>query len=164
MMPCHAIEVLGLLRHKPTEMFNRFLETGRIDDSMADSSTLLLFKKGDEAMLKNYRPISLLSTIYKLLTKTITKRIEKAITEEQDVTQAGFRAGFSTNDHILTLCELIEKCREHQVPLILCFVDFEKAFDTVEMNALWNALQEQGIHGRLIRLLRNIYSVAKSEI
>jgi len=147
-----------------TEMFNDFLRTGTIDDNLADSSTLLLFKKGDPAMLKNYRPISLLATIYKLLTKTITRRIEKTINEEQDVTQAGFRAGFSTLDHILTLCELIERSREHQVPLFICFVDFEKAFDSVEMNALWNALQEQGIPGRLIRLLRNIYSKAKSEV
>ena len=54
-----------------TEMFNDFLRTGTIDDNLADSSTLLLFKKGDPAMLKNYRPISLLATIDNLLTKII---------------------------------------------------------------------------------------------
>ena len=84
--------------------------------------------------------------------------------QEQDVTQAGFRAGFSTIDHMLCLCELIERCKEYQKPLFLCFVDFEKAFDSVEMNALWNALQCQGVHPKLIRLLRSIYLQAKSEI
>jgi hypothetical protein len=146
-----------------TRMFNRFLETGSIDDHLADSSTLLLHKKGDPALLKNYRPISLLPSIGKLLTKTILNRIQKTIDQEQDEAQAGFRQDYSTVDHILTICELIERCQEYRKPLYICFVDFEKAFDSVEMNALWTALQQQGIHPRIIRLLRSIYLQGRSE-
>jgi Reverse transcriptase (RNA-dependent DNA polymerase) len=114
-------------------------------------------------LLKNYRPISLISVIAKLFTRTISNRIETTIEREQGREQAGFRAGFSTTEHILSLCELIERSKEYRMPLYICFVDFEKAFDSVEMNALWNSLQRQGVHPKLIRLLRSFYLQAKNE-
>uniref|UniRef100_A0A914VP49 Reverse transcriptase domain-containing protein n=1 Tax=Plectus sambesii TaxID=2011161 RepID=A0A914VP49_9BILA len=46
----------------------------------------------------------------------------------------------------------------------MLFIDFEKAFDSVEANAVWSAIQEQGIHAMLINLLRNIYTDAASEV
>jgi hypothetical protein len=146
-----------------TEMFNRYLETGKIDDNLADSSTLLLFKKGDSTLIRNYRPISLLSVLAKLLTKTMLNRIERTMDWEQGEEQAGFRRDRSTTECMLTLCELIEKSHEYNEPLFLCFIDFEKAFDSVEMNGLWSALQEQGVHCRIIQLFRSIYENAKSE-
>jgi hypothetical protein len=147
-----------------TDMLNRYLVEERIDDHLADTSTLLLYKKGDDSLLKNYRPISLLSAIAKLFTRTICNRIKTTMEGEQGEEQAGFRAGFSTIEHIATICELIERCKEFHIPLYLCFVDFEKAFDSVELNALWRSMQSQGVHPQLIRLLQNIYSQAKNII
>uniref|UniRef100_A0A914UYW4 Reverse transcriptase domain-containing protein n=1 Tax=Plectus sambesii TaxID=2011161 RepID=A0A914UYW4_9BILA len=46
----------------------------------------------------------------------------------------------------------------------MLFIDFEKAFDSVEANAIWSAKQEQGVHAELINLLRNIYTDAASEV
>jgi len=147
-----------------TGMLNRYLEEGRIDNNLANSSTLLLPKKGDLTLLSNYRPISLLSSIAKLFTRTLCNRIKATMEHEQGEEQAGFRAGFSTIEHIATLCELIERCREFRVPLYICFVDFEKAFDSVELNALWRSMQCQGVHPQLIRLLQSIYTQAKNVV
>ena len=49
-------------------------------------------------------------------------------------------------------------------PVYIAFVDYEKAFDTVEMNALWNALQEQGVNSKLIAVLRLFYANARSVV
>uniref|UniRef100_A0A914WQ23 Reverse transcriptase domain-containing protein n=1 Tax=Plectus sambesii TaxID=2011161 RepID=A0A914WQ23_9BILA len=94
-----------------TQLFNTCLTRQATPKLMADSSTILLFKKGDPLKLKNYRPISLLSVIYKLLTKDINNRIEHILDESQPPEQAGFRRHFSTMDHLHSLNELIEKGR-----------------------------------------------------
>jgi len=160
MMNASADRLLPLL----TGMLNRYLNDGYIDDELVDSATILLFKKGDPSLLKNYRPISLLSSISKLFTRTICTRIEQTMEREQGDEQAGFRAGFSTTEHIMTLCELIERTKEYPSSLYICFVDFEKAFDSVERNSMWKALESQGVHPKINRLLQNIYLQQRNTI
>ena len=115
---------------------------------------ILLFKKGDKLSLKNYRPISLLYCIYKLFTKIITIRLTEILDFNQPREQVGFRKDFSTIDHLQVLNQLIEKTNEFNIPLVLLFIDYEKAFDTIEINALLSALNEQGIPGKYIKFLQ----------
>ncbi|KAK0424256.1 hypothetical protein QR680_008579 [Steinernema hermaphroditum] len=147
-----------------TKLFNMCLRTCSIPQKMADSSTILLHKKGDPLELKNYRPISLLSAIYKLLTKVLTKRIERILDAAQPVEQAGFRKNFSTIDHLQAINQLVERSREYRLPLFIVFVDYEKAFDTVELNAVWSAVQQQGVPGQITKLLQKIYQEATSPV
>ena len=100
------------------------------------------FKNGNKKDLKNYRPICLLSNIYKVLTKIPTKRLKKTLDQTRE--QAGFRSGYSTTDHIHVVNQLKEKCREYNIPLCIAFVDYEKAFDSVQTQAVLTSLQEQG--------------------
>ncbi|XP_030850228.1 uncharacterized protein LOC590229 [Strongylocentrotus purpuratus] len=113
---------------------------------------------GHKRDLKNYRPISLLSNLYKLYTKIITNRLEKILGNNHPREQAGFRRGFSTMDHIHTINQLKEKCQEFNIPLCVALVDYEKAFDSVETYALLKALQDQGINKVYIEILKDIYS------
>ncbi|XGW34855.1 hypothetical protein V3C99_018696 [Haemonchus contortus] len=71
--------------------------------------------------------------------------------------QAGFRRGFSTIDHIHTVTRLIEVSREYKMPLFLTFIDLKKAFDTVETEAVIEALANQGVPTQYIRMLRELY-------
>ena len=80
---------------------------------------ILLHKKGDQKNISNYRPISLLNNIYKLFTKIITNRITRTLDENQPREQAGFRRGFSTIDHLHAVNQLIEKCAEYKIPLVV---------------------------------------------
>nr|CDJ88695.1 RNA-directed DNA polymerase (reverse transcriptase) domain containing protein [Haemonchus contortus] len=121
------------------------------------SKTLLLYKKGDPDDIGNYRPICLLSVIYKLFTRVILNRIGRILDEGQPCEQAGFRRGFSTIDHIHTLTRLIEVSREYKMPLCLTFIDLKKAFDTVETEAVIEALGNQGVPAQYIRMLRELY-------
>ncbi|KAK6762090.1 hypothetical protein RB195_022983 [Necator americanus] len=83
----------------------------------ASCRTHRMYKKGDPHDIGNYRPICLLSVIYKLFTRVILNRIEKALDEGQPCEQAGFRKGFSTIDHLHTVSKLIEVSREYKMPL-----------------------------------------------
>ena len=71
--------------------------------------------------------------------------------------QAGFRKGFSCMDHIQTVSRVIEVCREYRLPLVLTFVDYEKAFDSVGTNAILSALVDQGVDPAYVRTLANCY-------
>ena len=115
-----------------------------------------IFKKGNRKDIKNYRPICLLSNMYKLFTKIITTRLENKLDENQPREQAGFRSKYSTTDHIHAINQLKEKCREYNIPLCVSFVDYEKAFNSVQTQAILTSLQEQGIEDVYIEILKDI--------
>ncbi|KAK6752533.1 hypothetical protein RB195_003760 [Necator americanus] len=127
------------------------------------SKTVLLYKKGDPHDIGNYRPICLLSVIYKLFTRVILNRIEKVLDEGQPCEQAGFRKGFSTIDHIHTVSKLIEVSREYKMPLCLTFIDLKKAFDSVETEAVVEALDNQGVPTQYMKVLRELYVNSRPE-
>ncbi|GBP80705.1 LINE-1 retrotransposable element ORF2 protein [Eumeta japonica] len=83
-----------------TDMFNEILNTETIPQRWTETNIILLYKKGDKYEIGNYRPISLMSNIYKLFTKIILNRIEKRLDEHQPIEQAGFRKDYSVLDHI----------------------------------------------------------------
>ncbi|KAE9414292.1 hypothetical protein Angca_002828, partial [Angiostrongylus cantonensis] len=72
--------------------------------------------------------------------------------------KAGFRKGFSTMDHIHTITRLIEASREYKRPLCLTFIDLEKAFDSIEIEAVMEALGSQGVPTQYIKILRELYN------
>ena len=61
-------------------------------------------------------------------------------------------------DQIANICWIIEKARAFQKNIYLCFIDYAKAFDCVDLNKLWKILQEKGIADHLTCLLRNLYA------
>ena len=121
-------------------------------------------KKGNPDHIRNYRPISLLPTISKCFSKVLYKRLQQQIEQKQDVEQAGFRPGKSTIDQIHVLTLLIEKTREYNLPLYLLFVDYEKAFDSVEHASLWRSLESASVHPSIISTLQEIQSKSTTTI
>ena len=140
-----------------TVLFNKCLEEGTIPTTWRNAEVILLFKKGDITNIENYRPISLLSHMYKLFTRILTNRMTTKLDFYQPVEQAGFRKGFSTMDHLQTVRSVMEKCSEYNVPLYMAFVDYKKAFDSVETWAFLSALEDARIDSRYTALIKNIY-------
>ncbi|KAE9412331.1 hypothetical protein Angca_005490, partial [Angiostrongylus cantonensis] len=126
--------------------------------------TVLLFKKGDLHDIGNYRPICLLSVVYKLFTRVILNRIDRIVDEGQPCEQGGFRKGFSTMDHIHTLTRLTEVSREYKRPLCLTFIDLEKAFDSIEIEAVMEALASQGVPTQHMKILRELHKNLSTKI
>ena len=72
-------------------------------------------------------------------------------------TQCGFRQNRSTSDMIFAARQTMEKCREQQRDLHMCFVDLSKAFDTVDRPMLWEILQRSGCPRKFVSLLRQLH-------
>ena len=70
--------------------------------------------------------------------------------------QGGLRKGRGTRGQISNIRWIMEKAREFQKSIYLCFIDYAKAFDCVDHNKLWKILQEMGIPEHLTCLLRNL--------
>ena len=72
--------------------------------------------------------------------------------------QIGFRKGRGTRDQIANMCWIIKKARESQKNTYFCFIDYAKAFDSVDHNKLWKIINKTGIPDHLACLLRNLYA------
>ena len=140
------------------KMFNDIINTEIIPHQWLESNIILLYKKGDKYDIGNYRPISLMSNLYKIFSKIILKRIEGTLEEHQPIEQAGFRRGHSVIDHIHVVRQIVEKYREYNLTYYIAFIDYSKAFDSLTHAEIWKALKEQGIEHKYIRLIRNVYS------
>ena len=121
------------------KLYTKCITERRIPKTWKEANMVIFFKRGNRKDIKNYMPICLLSNMYKLFTKIITTRLEKKLDENQPREQAGFRSKYSTTDHIHAINQLKEKCRA----LCVAFVDYEKAFDSVQTQAILTSLQEQ---------------------
>ncbi|EYC12332.1 hypothetical protein Y032_0047g1424, partial [Ancylostoma ceylanicum] len=156
--PEHLKNLPTALVNTLARLFTRYLSECKVPSQWKTSRTVLLYKKGDPQDIGNYRHICPLSVVYKLFTRVILNRIERTLDEGQPCEQTGFRKGFSTIDHIHTVTRLIEVSREYKMPLCLTFIDLKKAFDTVETEAVLEALGNQGAPTQYIRIFRELYS------
>ena len=88
----------------------------------------------------------------------------RTLDQHQPREQPGFRSGFSTIDHIQVISQLQEKADEYKIPLCFAFVDYEKAFDSIKFNPLFESLENQVVKAAYMNLLRDIYKGAKSTL
>lgn len=147
-----------------TCLFNKILKEQKVPDSWTASNIILLYKKGDPTDVGNYRPISLLPTIYKIFASCLEERLSPAIESHQPIEQAGFRKGFCTVDHIQVVEQVIEKYVEFRRPLYLVFIDYAKAFDSISHDSIWNALEQQDVPNTYLNILKDIYLKSTSRV
>ena len=82
--------------------------------------------------------------------------LQQYVNHELPDVQAGFRKGRGSRDQIANICWIIENAREFQKNTYFFFIDYTKAFDSVDHNKLWKILQEMRIPDHLTCLLRNL--------
>jgi len=153
---CVASEMLKLCNHIWSE------EVVPLD--WRSSIIIPLPKKGDLSDCNNWRGISLLSVPGKVMTTLMLNRMRQAIDSVLREEQAGFRAGRACNDQIFTLRQIIEKVNDKQKPVIVNFIDFKKAFDSVHRPTLWQILKEYGLPDKFIIVLRKLYEGSRCAV
>ena len=117
-----------------------------------------IFKKGDKKDCKNYRGITLLSQCFKIYERIVYLKLINYIENNFQEEQHGFRPGRSTIDLIFTVRQLIEKRWEYNRDTIIAFLDISKAFDSVDRNKIWEALEKKKINKNMIVRIKNMYS------
>ena len=119
-------------------------------------------KKGDKTRCENYRGITMLPVCYKVLTILIKEKLEPYIERKTSESQCGFRKGRATSDHLFTIRQIMEKCREVNKDIWQLFIDFKQAYDSIQRPVLWEIMQEMEIPPKLINLVKACYSNSKA--
>jgi len=124
---------------------------------MEDSHCYINTQKGERNNPDNYRGISLLNIGYKIYSKIIANKLtviaEILLLEEQN----GFRKGKSCMDCIFSASQIIEKRKKFNIPTYIAFIDFKKAFDSVDRDKLWTIMLSRGIPTHLITIIQRMY-------
>ena len=115
-------------------------------------------KKGNAKECSNYHTIAFISHASKVMLKILQARLQQYVNRELPDVQAGFGKGRGTRDQIANIWWIMEKARDFQKNIYFCFIDYAKAFDSVDPNKLWKILQEMGIPDHLTCLSRNLYT------
>jgi len=124
---------------------------------MKESIFITIPKKGDLLNCSNYRLISLMSHITKILIRILMFRMKKVIHNEISWEQFGFRKNKGTRNAIFVMRSIAKRNIQMQQDIYAAFIDYEKAFDRVKHIEIMKDLQELGINGKDIRVVKNLY-------
>ena len=142
---------------KILEVSNRIYDTGYIPEAMRKSLFIAIPKRDGAVECEKHRTISIMSQIGKVLLRVIRERIKRKIEESLTEEQYGFRRGKGTNNAIFALRVMLERSVEMQKDIYLCFVDFEKAFDTVRHEDMIDILRGIGLDDKDVRIIEKLY-------
>ena len=120
------------------EMFNNVMTGAQIPSDWKIGDIVLILKKPPRTDINNYRPITLISCVSKLLTKILAKRVSTAV-EKEDIIgpeQSGFRPNRSCSDNIFILNSILEFNKSKKLLSYLLFIDLKEAYDRVDRGIL----------------------------
>ena len=140
-----AVYISGVLAY----IFNLSLECGRVPDEMKIAKVTPIHKKGPKDEPGNYRPISVLPVLGKVFEKVTNGRLVQFLETNNAFYkhQYGFRKKYSTKLSLINLSNTILKAIDESKATLGIFIDFKKAFDTINHNVLINKLSHYGIRG-----------------
>ena len=121
-------------------------------------------KAGDLSLPGNYRGISLSSIVAKTYNRMILNRIRPEIDKRLRINQNGFRTGRTTTSQILALRRIIEGVKEYNIPAVITFIDFCKAFDTIHRGKMLRILKAYGVPEIIVEAIGDTYSQTKAKV
>ena len=164
--------VIEMVKHAPEEAHKSIAELltnilkGRtpFPPAWKVNKIWVLFKQGDCEQIKNYRPITLLPILYKLYARIILARVKGDLDKYLSSDSAGYRAGYSCEDHIFVANEVVRQSECFGTTLWIAKLDVSKAFDRVNREALWRTLIEAGLHSGYVFAIRRMYDAMKAAV
>jgi Reverse transcriptase (RNA-dependent DNA polymerase)/Endonuclease/Exonuclease/phosphatase family len=153
-------EMIKTLAH----LCNIIWRTGEVPRDWRDGIIIPIPKKGNLGDCNNWRGITLLSIPGKVLASIILKRIQGAVDDNLRQQQAGFRKSRSCCEQIFTLRQIIEKCVAGNTNILVNFIDFKKAFDSIQRPAVWNILAQYGIPAKIIDIIKGMYKESRCAV
>ena len=137
---------------------NYAYQTGQMSITQRRGIVKLIPKKDAEPyLIKNWRPMSLLNCDYKTAATAIANRLKQVLPKLIDSDQTGFLKGRSIAENIRLIDGIIKYTAEKSIPGLLLFLDFEKAFDTVEWPFLQNTFRHYNFGPEAINWIKLFY-------
>ena len=140
-----------------TKKINRSFELGQFPDKLKTAKVIPIHKAESKMITSNYRPISLLPIISKIFEKIMHARIMSFVNKENILykKQFGFQSGKSTEHAVMDIHSKVVDALANQEKPCCVFLDFAKAFDTVNHSILINKLNYYGIRGNSLNWLQS---------
>ena len=139
------------------DSFNESFQNGELSESQKTSILSLMFKKSDRTLLKNYRPISLATTDYKILAFILANRLHKVIDKIISDDQSGYIKKRFIGTNIRLISDIIDYAENMNIGGAVIFLDFEKAFDSLEWVFMFEALQRFNFGHDFIKWVKTMY-------
>ena len=140
------------------EVYNESFHEGELSLSQRTAVLALIFKKGDRLLLKNYRPISLATSDYKLLAFVLARRLQNVLDKIIASTQAGYVKKRFIGNNIRLIEDLIDYADNLNNEATIIFLDFKKAFDCVEWNFIFETLKKFNFGKQFIHWIETLYN------
>ena len=156
-------DLLKLLDHNAEKIlldhYNQVWETGIVPQNWLDAVVVSIYKgKGLDTDPSNYRPISLLNSLYKLFAAMLQSRLSAQHEQNLRATQYGFRTKKSTSQPLFILRRAMEWSEMTNNHLHFLFLDWKQAFDSIDHNAMLHALGRFGLSARALAVIQGLYS------
>ena len=133
------------------ESVNESFEKGEMSNSQKQAVITLIEKKGkDRCFRENWRPISLLNVDAKILSKVIATRIKKVLSDIIHNNQSGYVSDRYIGETVQSIFDIMDFTNKENIPGLLIFIDFQKAFDILEWSYLYKCLEAFNFGDELI--------------
>ncbi|MCO5600623.1 hypothetical protein L7F22_054738 [Adiantum nelumboides] len=146
------------------EGLQEIFDTGIMPQSMSSGIISLIPKGGDASTLRQWRPITLMSSVYKILARMITSPLRPYLPDLIHSSQTGFVQDRSILDNVVTFYEAVEWARQTGQPTAIMLLDFEKAYDKVDWGFLEGTLHRMGFLDAWIRGIFALYRSASAAV
>ena len=140
-----------------TFIVNIYISTGVVPADLKTARVVPLFKKSDKTQPGNYRPVSILSVVSKIVEKVVYEQVETYLNDKGLLYefQSGFRPGYSTDTTLIYLSDYIKRQMDTRNYTGVVLIDLQKAFDTVDHNILLDKLYAVGLNSMAINWFRS---------
>jgi len=133
-------------------------------ESINMGNITLIPKIGSPESINDFRPITLLNCVLKLITKILANRLQKVILKIIHKNQYGFLKGRNIQDCLAWAFEFLYQCEASKKEIILLKLDFAKAFDTIDHMSMMKIMKQMGFDDKWLKWIEIIFGTGKSAV
>ena len=148
----------SLIKDIVIDVYNECFQEGELSTSQKRSVISLMFKKGDRQLLKNYRPLSLTNVDYRIMAFVLADRLQNVIAPLIGPHQTAYIKKRFMGENIRLVNDIIDYASKFNKSGILLFLDYEKAFDNLSWEFMYNALEKYGFGPDFISWIHVLYN------